>query len=296
MAQNPRLLAALVVMGAVWGLTIPLSKHSVVAGGYQHFGLVFWQMVFTGLTLSVLVARRGRMIRMTRERVFMALAIAFTGTLIPGSAGYRAAAELPAGVMAIIISLVPMFALAIAVAMRNEQFHWPKLMGVIFGAIAIVLLIGPENSLPEVTKVSFVFLAMIAPLCYGIEDNVVSRFGLFGLTAVEMLFLSSILGLIVLTPVVLASGQMIPLWSVDWGTPELAIVAVGVSHAVAYVGYIWMVGRAGPVFASQVAYLVTAFGVVWSMLLLGESYSGWFWTALVVLMLGLFLVRPRDAE
>ena len=44
-------------------------------------------------------------------------------------------------------------------------------------------------------------------------------------------------------------------------------------NVLAYSGYVWLVAHAGSVFASQIAYLVTGFGVVWSMLLLGERYS-----------------------
>jgi len=55
------------------------------------------------------------------------------------------------------------------------------------------------------------------------------------------------------------------------------------------------VGRAGSVFASQVSYLVTGFGVLWAILFLGESYSAYVWSAMAVMMLGLFLVRPREA-
>ena len=47
----------------------------------------------------------------------------------------------------------------------------------------------------------------------------------------------------------------------------------GVLNVLAYSGYVWLVGRAGSVFASQIAYLVTGFGVLWSMALLGERYS-----------------------
>jgi hypothetical protein len=32
------------------------------------------------------------------------------------------------------------------------------------------------------------------------------------------------------------------------------------------------------------------------MALLGESYSGWVWAALGLMMLGLFLVQPRESR
>ena len=78
-----------------------------------------------------------------------------------------------------------------------------------------------------------------------------------------------------------------------WGLPDGALVLSAVVHAMVYSGYVWMVGRAGAVFASQVSYLVTGSGVIWAMILLGESYTGWIWLALAMMLTGLFLVQPR---
>lgn len=52
----------------------------------------------------------------------------------------------------------------------------------------------------------------------------------------------------------------------------------------------------GAVFASQTAYLITGFGVIWSILILGERYSGWVWIALALMLVGLTLVRPVAAR
>ena len=77
------------------------------------------------------------------------------------------------------------------------------------------------------------------------------------------------------------------------GVAEGALVLSALAHAVVYSGYVWMVGRAGSVFAAQVSYLVTGFGVLWSIALLAEVYSGYVWAALGLMILGLALVQPR---
>ena len=70
-------------------------------------------------------------------------------------------------------------------------------------------------------------------------------------------------------------------------------MAASLIHVTVYTLYVWMVGKAGPIFAVQVSYLVTGFGVIWAMLILGESYSGWIWAAMGVMAIGMFLVQPR---
>jgi drug/metabolite transporter (DMT)-like permease len=49
------------------------------------------------------------------------------------------------------------------------------------------------------------------------------------------------------------------------------------------------------VFAVQVSYLVTIFGVFWARVLLGETYAPQIWIALCVMLVGMYLVQPKRA-
>ena len=60
--------------------------------------------------------------------------------------------------------------------------------------------------------------------------------------------------------------------------------------------FIYLIAYAGPVFATQVAYLVTIFGVAWGMVIFDERHSVWIWLSLAVMLAGLALVRPRKHE
>ncbi|HEY5700634.1 MAG TPA: EamA/RhaT family transporter, partial [Gammaproteobacteria bacterium] len=62
-----------------------------------------------------------------------------------------------------------------------------------------------------------------------------------------------------------------------------------------YTGYIWLVGASGPIFSSQISYVVTLSGVFLSAVILSESYSPWVWLALILMIAGLALVQPRQA-
>ena len=280
-------------LGGIWGLTIPLTKIAV-SSGHQQLGLIFWQAAIATILLGTVVMISGRRVGLNRARFLTCGVIALAGTILPGLCFYKASANLPAGVMAITISLVPMFAFPIALALGNERFQLMRFLGVLAGAAAIFLLLGPETALPDPTAAIFVLLAVASPLCYGVEANFVGKFGLAGLQPVETLFWASLMAVVTTAPLALATGQWVDLWTV-WAAPEFALITISVMHAVAYVMYVWLVGRAGAVFSSQVAYLVTGFGVFWSMLLLGETYSGWIWSSLIVMLCGLSLVRPRKS-
>jgi drug/metabolite transporter (DMT)-like permease len=124
------------------------------------------------------------------------------------------------------------------------------------------------------------------------ESSVVARWGLGGLDPVQTLCGASLVGTLITLPLALATGQFIDPRG-PWGAPDAAIVGSSLLHAGAYVAYVWLVGRAGPVFTVQISYFVTLFGVTWAMIFLNESYSPYFWAALAVMLAGLALVQPR---
>jgi len=288
---TPALVAILVILGAGWGITQPLAKVAV-SEGYGHFGLVFWQLAIGAVFLGAVTLLRGTGLPMTRRHLAFYVLIAMIGTVLPNSASFQAAVHLPAGVISILLSLVPMFAFPVALLLAIDRFSWRRMAGLCAGLLGVVLLIGPEASLPERAMIAFIPLALIAPAFYGVEGNVVAKWGTHGLDAVQVLTGASIMGMVIALPLAVFSGQWIDPRP-PWGPPDLALVSAALIHAIVYCSYVWMVGQAGAVFAAQVSYLVTGFGVIWSMFLLGERYSGYVWLAMAVMFLGLFLVQPR---
>jgi len=281
----------LILLGAVWGLTMPLTKLAV-STGHGALGLVVWELLFAIVVLWLINTLRRRPLRFRREHIPIFLVISAFGNLLPTTMWFITSAHLPSGILAIIMSLVPMFALPVALLMRLERFQWIRLAGVLCGAVAIILLIGPQSSLPDRDQIWWVLLAMIGPLCYGIEGNGVAKMGLSGLDSVQMLLGATLLSLAIALPLTWFTGQWVNLLH-PWGQAEYALVLTSVLTTLAYAGYVWLVGRAGSVFATQVSYLVTGFGVLWSILLLSEAYSGWVWLSFGVMILGLAMVTPR---
>ncbi len=291
MRASSGLFLILVVMGAGWGITQPLAKIAV-SEGHRAFGLVAWQLAIGALaTGAVLAAQRCRL-RCDLPALRVYVIIALIGTVLPNSASFEAARHLPSGLISILLSLVPMFAFPIALVLGNERFAWARLLGLVLGLTGVLIIVAPEASLPERAMIAFVPIALIAPVFYAMEGNIVARWGTAGLNPLEVLCGASIAGTVMAMPLAFATGSYINPIMV-WGAPEWALLASSLIHVVVYTTYVWLVGRAGPLFAVQVSYLVTGFGVLWAILLLGESYSGWVWTAMLVILAGVFLVQPR---
>lgn len=282
---------ALLLIGLLWGATIPLTRVAV-STGHQPFGLIFWQLIIMILTLGPYLAIKGWRPRINGQVLVFYVVVALAGTIIPNGFSYIAAAQLPAGVMAIAIATVPLFSLAIALIVQIESFALRRVTGVAIGFLAMVMIAAPETSLPDPEKAVFVLVALIAPFFYGMESNFIATRTPPSTDPVSTLFMASVLGLAIVAPLTFASGQWIDPRN-TWHAPELALIASSIVHAVTYVGYIWLIKYGGPVFSVQVAYPVTLSGVFFSILFLGEGYSGWIWTALILVIVALFLVQPK---
>jgi drug/metabolite transporter (DMT)-like permease len=286
--------ALLICLGALWGITQPLAKIAV-SDGYRHFGIIFWQFVIGAALLLLVNGLRGGRLPFTSRHVALYVIIALIGTLLPNSASYTAAIHLPSGVLSIVLSLIPMMAFPIALMLGMDRFSATRLLGLLLGLGAIILIAAPEASLPDPAMVWWLPMALVAPAFYAVEGNFVARYGTEGLDAVQVLLGASLIGVALSAPLAIMTGQFIsPL--PPYGLPDLAIIGSATAHALAYTGYVWIVGRAGAVFAAQVSYLVTGFGIFWAKLILGESYSPWIWAAMGLMFIGLFLVQPRKAD
>ena len=291
MNDRARLTLILVCLGAGWGMTQPLIKITVTAG-YQPFGLIFWQLAIGALLTSVLLFIQRKPLPISAKTVAFFGSIALIGTLVPNTASYRVASFLPAGVMSIVIATIPMFAFPIALALGTDWFTWRRMGGLLLGLLGVCLIAFPEASLPDRAMVAILPLALVAPLCYAMEGNFVAKWGMGGLDPVQLLCGASWLGTAIALPLMLFTGQFIDLRP-PYILADLTLVVSSLIHVSVYITYVWLVGRAGAVFAGQVSYLVTGFGVIWAMILLGERYSVWVWAALVLMLCGIALVRPR---
>ena len=283
----------LVIMGAGWGMTLPLTKIAV-STGYKHFGLIFWQLAIGAALMAVMGLLRGTSLPRARPQIGICLMVLVVGTVVPNSTSFQAAVHLPAGVLSLLLSMVPMWAFPIALALGLDRFSGRRFLGLLcgLGGVLLIALPGAEAlNLP----VFWVMVALVSSLCYGLEGNLVARTGTAGMDPFQVLYGASLMGAVLMLPVAVLSGQ--------WISPAAALTTEGQAHILAsaihvlvYVGYVWLVGRAGSVFAVQVSYLVTGFGVLWARLILGEAYAPGIWAAMALMFAGMYLVQPRPRQ
>ena len=133
--------------------------------------------------------------------------------------------------------------------------------------------------------VGWALIYLITAVFYAFEGNYIAKWGTAGLNAFQVMYGASLVGVVIMGPVMLLSGQtIVPEWPLP--PAQGALVAASVVHVLVYAAYVWLAGRAGAVF-------VTGFGLIWASLILDESYQTTIWLALAFMFAGMFLVQPR---
>jgi drug/metabolite transporter (DMT)-like permease len=281
-------------MGMLWGVSFSVAKIAMNAGGTP-MGVAFWQAVIASILLLSYTLARGRPMPLGGEQIRFYIVIGLLGIAIPGVCFYLAAPHLPAGILAITVTLVPILTYGLALTFKLEQISWRRVTGIIFGACAILLLVAPESSLPSRSAVPWLLLACVSSLCYASENILLARWEITGLGPIRIACGMNIAAALILLPVAISNDALF-LPKFPFGVIEWTVVGLGLITTIAYTMFVMTIERAGPLFASQVGYVVTLAGVFWGMLLFGESHSAWVWVSLLTMLAGLALVSPRKAS
>ena len=284
--------AFLLFMGTAWGLSFSLGKIAV-ENGAKPFGISQFQVMLSGLILLVITLVRRKPMRDMFDKIGFIFIIAMLGAAIPGVLFYYAAPHVPAGVLSITVALIPLMTYGFSIPLKMEKFSVIRFMGLVFGVIAICFIALPENSLPNRAALPWILLACISALCYAVENIILGFKSAVTIGPIRLAMGMNLIAAIVLLPITLMTNSFfVP--SFPPQTVDYAVIGLGLITVVAYTMFVMSVAMFGPVFASQVGYLVTLAGVFWGILIFDESHSIWIWLSLAAMIIGLALVAPRD--
>lgn len=284
----------LVVMGVGWGLTVSLGKIGGQAGGHP-VGMALWQVCISGGMLLVLGLARDRPSRPRASVVGFSLFCGAVGVAFPSFALVASVQHLPAGVVAIAFASMPLFTYAISILFGVEAAEPRRLIGVVIGLGAMLLIILPDSALPEPDEMPWLFLCLAASLGMSVENVYAGGMRPPDISSIRLSCGRQFGAVFWLTPVALWFGFAMPVTE-PWGTMQWAATGIGVLSGTAFTLLLYVIRTSGPVFASQTAYLVTLAGVGWGILLFDEQHSAYVWAALALTILGAILVGPRTPK
>ena len=282
----------LLLLGVFWGLSFSLARMSTETGLHP-LAINYWTCLIS-VVMLILYCLIGRQpLPLQKNFILLYIVCGILGSVVPGTLYFYAASHVSAGVLSITIATVPLATFVGAAIFKIEKASLLRVVGVLFGIGSIALLVLPDTSMPDPSAALWVLVMVIAAGCYAIENLVIAARMPPSVNVFVVVTGMLIAATIMLTPILWITDTFAWMpWPLD--RSGWAIVLMAGITATAYGGFYYLVVRAGPVFASQTAYVVTLAGVLWGMLIYGEAHSTWVWASLVVMIIALSLVRPRD--
>lgn len=284
-------LALLLLLGAIWGGTLSIAKLAAVHG-VPPVAFVFWYALGAGLVLLATARARRTAAPLDRRHLAYYALCGVTGIAAPQVNSLYVLGHIPAGVMAVVLTTVPVFTYALALAVGAERFRAARFAGIACGFAGALALVLPRGSLPAPGMALWAALGLVTPACYALQNVLAARLRPPRAASLALAGGMLLTTAAVLLPVALLTGQMyLPRWPA--GTAEAALLAQLLLTSLAYLLYFELLRLAGPVYVAQVAYVVTLTGIGWGMVLFGERHSLWVAVATALIFAGVALVNLR---
>jgi hypothetical protein len=144
--------------------------------------------------------------------------------VIPGAAFFYAAAHVPAGVLSITVGMVPIVTFVAAAVVGLEKFAVGRVLGVVLGTLAVVLLVAPEGSLPDPAQLPWVFLGFVSAACYAALSLVLALTAPPGANSLMLTFGMFVVASLLMVPILYATGSFVPF---GWPLGHRRMVVVG---------------------------------------------------------------------
>lgn len=287
---SPALLwAALVGVGIAWGLATPLAKY---ATSTEHHPTVaaFWNIVVAALLVTVVGAIQRPNGRTLLSAVGFFFACGLLGRALPVTLVYVVSDRLAVGLIVLLLSTTPLLTLVLAASLGADRLDTRKTLGLGLGLLGIAIVMLGSANVSGIDDLALASVPLLVALAYALEATLIRVRKPPALDTLAIVLGTTWAALVLLLPISLMHDAFSILR--DPGLVEAAIAAGAVLHLCGYCGFVWLIGQAGPVFTSQVGYIVTATGIVTGILMFDEHHGPAIWVAMALMTSGLFLVRP----
>ncbi len=287
-------IALLFMIGGFWGFFYVLLK-TALTGGVSPIGYLFWFTLGTGVCLYAVGALVGRRPIFRRDHLGYVLKLALVRFTLANIIFYSVQAKLSVGLMAVIMTFVPIFTYIISLLARIERMIGTRVAGIALGFAGVLMIVVPKSSLPDRSLVPWIALGLVTPLLHGLSYVYMSE--RTRPRDIDSLTLSSgtlITAAALTLPIALASDQfqwIVPPFSLG----EQALLLHILMATANFYAIFELIRISGPTYMSQSNFIAVGFGVVFGLVLLGERHSLYVWAAIAMVLAGVALVNLRRA-
>lgn len=281
--------ALLFLMGSSYSLLFAINKLTVTHG-VPFVAYVFWHSLGAALILLLIGALTRDWLKFDWLHLRTYLVWGLLTTAAPISLLTYVAPHLPAGIITMILVLVPLCTYLLALAFRVDRFRALGVLGILFGLAGVLLVIVPDVSLPSRDMVGWVLLALLAPVMFGLVTVFAGKYRPPAASTVNLAGGLLLASAIMLVPVMFGLGQTYvfpgPDPIGDWGILYASLLTAAIFYL-----FLEFVRLAGPVFVTQHNYIATLAGFGWGILFFDEGYSAYIWGATALMFAGLTMLN-----
>ena len=280
---------SMVYLGLTFGLSFSIVKI-ILREIESPLIILFWQSCFSSVLLFAFSVYSLNSLKDIINNIGALTILACFGVIVPNFILYLSAAHLSAGTISIILALIPFCAYIIALILRLEQLELVRFFGVIVGFAAILFLVFPGNANNKAYFNIWFLTGLLVPIFIASTNIFLSSVRFKKVKPVQMAFGMNFLSAAILS---LMLPSNVNFWLSTHSTKLVfCVFLLSFIGSIGFIIFIKLVKNYGPVFASQVNYLITISGIMWGYIILSEVHSMRFWVSLLLIIGGLFLVRP----
>ena len=283
-----------IVGGVVYGSLFAANKIAIEVG-FPFIAYTFWQSLFAGVALLIVALARADAPKLTVPHVRHYLLLSTLGIVIPVLVLTFIADKLPAGVVTLIIGLTPPLTYVFAFMLRRESLRWLSVGGVVLGFTSILLIVVPAQSLSAPGAAIWMIVALLVPVSVATNIIVISYLRPPDTSTVSLVCGLLLSAAAITLVVMLVAGGVHGFWNVG-GAGVWAMLWAAGGQIVAFVAGLEIARLAGPIYVSQMNYVIVGAGFLWALVLFDEGLSAWVWAALLVMLAGLGLTNLGAAR
>lgn len=263
--MKPRHVLDYLTMAVIWGSSFLLLLRVVQAFGWAA-GVTFRSLIVAALLWGTARLTRRRLHFGSWRPIIVVGLTTVAGQLIGLN---LAVPRIGTSMAAIFVATIPLMSMVIGHLWRIEQVDGEGRLGLLFGFVGVVLLVGFPTVQPTPAFILGCVASLASALCAAIGSNY-ARKHLSTIGSWEQTMGAFLVGGLVVAPLML----VVPIPTVPGLVDILNLVLLAaVCSALAYVLYFRLVAEVGATIAISVEFLVTVIAVLIGTLLLGERLS-----------------------
>ncbi len=282
----------LVLLAALFGLSFTLTSIGVVE--IPPLTVAAARLLLAFLWLYPLMRLRGQRLPAIGGIWFALFASGLFGNAMPFALISWGQVNIDASLTAVFMAIMPLATILLAhVFTVDEKLDRWKFIGVIFGLIGVIVLMGLSSLTAMGDDIVRQFAILCGALCYAVNAIVTRRLtALPRWSAMTALMLTASIWVVPFSLFFDNPWQLQP--SID---ASLAIIALAIGPtAFATVLILVIVGRQGASFLSQINFMIPVFGMLFGVVLLHERLPVNAYVALIIILTGIAISRLGAAN